>query len=58
MVVTLIDSLYSTPRPRRPSRFVGLQNYQDLAADPLFWKVLWNNTIYALATIPLSVALA
>jgi sn-glycerol 3-phosphate transport system permease protein len=58
VVVTIYDSLFSTPRPRRPSRFVGLQNYQDLAADPLFWKVLWNNTIYALATIPLSVALA
>jgi sn-glycerol 3-phosphate transport system permease protein len=27
-VNTLIDSVYSTPRPRRPSRFVGPANFE------------------------------
>ncbi len=50
--------LLSTPRPRRPSRFVGLDNYESMLADPIFWKALWNNLIYAVGTIPLSIALA
>ncbi len=58
IVATLIDSFYSTPRPNRPSRFVGLRNYEDMVADPLFWKVMWNNAVYAVGTIPLSIALA
>jgi len=58
VIRTAIDSLYSTPKGIRPSRFVGLSNYEDLAADPIFWKVLVNNTLYALGTIPLSIAIA
>jgi sn-glycerol 3-phosphate transport system permease protein len=58
VVATAIDSFFSTPRPNRPSRFVGLRNYEDMVADPLFWKVMVNNAIYALGTIPLSIALA
>jgi sn-glycerol 3-phosphate transport system permease protein len=58
VVVTLIDSFYSTPRPNRPSRFVGLRNYEDMVADPLFWKVMWNNAVYAFGTIPLAVGIA
>lgn len=58
VVATAIDSFYSTPRPNRPSRFVGLRNYEDMIADPLFWKVMGNNAVYALGTIPFSIALA
>ncbi|WP_407695467.1 carbohydrate ABC transporter permease [Siculibacillus lacustris] len=58
VVRTLIDSFYSTPKGARPSRFVGLANYQDMAADPIFWKVMVNNAIYAVGTIPASIALA
>ena len=58
IIATLIQSFYSTPKGARPSLFVGLANYQDMAADPIFWKALVNNTIYALATIPLSLGLA
>ena len=57
-VATLVDSLFSTPRPRRPSRFVGLDNYAQIAADPVFWQALGNNLLFALGTIPVSVALA
>jgi sn-glycerol 3-phosphate transport system permease protein len=55
---TIIDSLYSTPKGSRPPHFVGLDNYSDLWADPVFWRALHNNVVYALATIPASVLLA
>lgn len=57
-IQTVIDSLWSTPRGRRPSVFVGLANYERLIADPTFRRVMWNNTIYAALTIPASIALA
>src|SRR5579862_8373794 len=43
IVSTLIDSFYSTPKASRPSHFVGLSNYDDMLADPIFWKSLVNN---------------
>jgi sn-glycerol 3-phosphate transport system permease protein len=57
-VATIVDSFYSTPRPRRPSRFVSLGNYEQIVADPVFWQSLVNNLWYALGTIPVSIALA
>jgi sn-glycerol 3-phosphate transport system permease protein len=55
---TLWDSLFSTGSPIRPSRFVGIANYASLLEDPVFRKVLWNNFVFALGTIPTSIALA
>src|ERR1041384_3261442 len=55
---TLIDSFYSTPRPRRPAHFIGLDNYASIVADPVFWRSLWNNLLFAIGTIPVSIALA
>ncbi len=43
IVTTIIDSFYSTPRGRRPARFIGLDNYHAMAADPVFWKSVTNN---------------
>jgi sn-glycerol 3-phosphate transport system permease protein len=57
-LASLIDSLYSTARPRRPSRFVGLDNYAQALEDPIVWQSLWNNLWFALGTIPVSIALA
>ncbi len=57
-IATFIESFYSTPRGSRPSRFVGLDNYQALLEDPVFWQSLFNNLIYAAGTIPLSIGLA
>jgi len=57
-VVTVWNSFFSTPRGRRPSEFVGLENYERLVADEVFWKVLVNNLWFALGTIPVSIALA
>jgi sn-glycerol 3-phosphate transport system permease protein len=57
-VTTLINSFFSTPRGRRPAKFLGLANYDRLLNDPVFWKVLWNNLWFALGTIPVSIGLA
>ncbi len=57
-VKTLVSSFYSTPRGRREAKFIGLENYQNLMADDVFWKVLGNNAWFALGTIPISIGLA
>ena len=58
ILATILDSFQSTPRGRRPQRFVGLDHYATMIGDAVFWKAAVNNLIYALATIPLSIALA
>ena len=55
---TLWDSFHATPKGSRPAPFVGLENYQVMLADEVFWKSLWNNLWFALGTIPISIALA
>ncbi len=57
-IITIINSFFTTPRGRLPARFAGLDNYQKLISDEVFWKVLWNNFLYALGTVPVSIALA
>lgn len=57
-VATLAQSFYSTPRGGRPPVWVGVDNYQTMLADPVFWQALRNNALYALGTIPTSIALA
>jgi len=58
-VASLIDSFWSTPKGRRPARFVGLEHYRRmLTDDPIFIQVVWNNFLYALATVPASIGLA
>lgn len=57
-LATLWHSLYTTPKPNRPARFVGLEHYRMLAEDPVFLTALVNNAWYALGTIVPSIALA
>jgi sn-glycerol 3-phosphate transport system permease protein len=57
-IETLMDSLFATPRGGHPAPFVGLENYTALLDDTVFRQALWNNAIYAAATIPASVVLA
>ncbi|HET6600287.1 MAG TPA: sugar ABC transporter permease [Burkholderiaceae bacterium] len=57
-IATLIDSFFSTPRGGRPSVWVGLENYQVMVEDPVFWRAVRNNLWFASATIPLSIGLA
>jgi sn-glycerol 3-phosphate transport system permease protein len=55
---SFVESFTSTARPRRPSRLVGVANYEQMLADPVFWQSLGNNLWFALGTIPLSIMLA
>src|SRR5512132_2372122 len=57
-VATAWHSFFATPRPSRPTAFVGADNYRALADDPIFWQALTNNLWFALGTIPLSIALS
>ncbi len=55
---TFWHSFFSTPKGARPSVFVDVDNYRQLADDPIFWQALTNNLWYAVGTIPASIALA
>jgi sn-glycerol 3-phosphate transport system permease protein len=57
-IATLIDSVMSAPRGGRAPAFIGLENYQAMIQDPVFWKSAINNLWFALATIPASMALS
>jgi sn-glycerol 3-phosphate transport system permease protein len=55
---TFWDSFHSAPKGARAAVWVGLENYQAMAEDPVFWQAVKNNLWFAGATIPLSIALA
>lgn len=55
---TLVNSFFSSGTATRPSKFVGIENYELLATDEVFWKVVGNNIWYAVGTIPASIAIA
>ncbi len=57
-VTTVWHSLFSKATARRPARFVGLDNYEAMLADPVFWQVAKNSLWYAVGTIPTSIAIA
>ena len=57
-VATLMDSFFSTPKGTRPAQWVGLENYEVMADDPVFWQAVRNNLWFAVATIPTSIGLA
>jgi len=38
--------------------WIGLKNYQELLADPLFWESLYNTLFYTVFAVPLGVAVA
>jgi sn-glycerol 3-phosphate transport system permease protein len=57
-IMALINSFWNNASSRRPSRFVGAENYQAMLADDRLVQVLINSTIYALGTVPLAIGLA
>ena len=57
-IATVVNSLFLPGFRGAPMQFVGLENYHVLFDDPTFWKVARNNLLYALGTIPTSIALA
>jgi multiple sugar transport system permease protein len=38
--------------------FIGLENYQNLIHDPVFWQANYNTCLYALAALPLGLLIA
>ncbi len=40
------------------ARFVGLDNFKHLLADPLFWKAMGNTTVYVLTSVFIQLPLA
>ncbi len=42
----------------RDATFIGLQNYAEVAADPLFWGAFKNTFLFMLITVPIRVTLA
>jgi sn-glycerol 3-phosphate transport system permease protein len=57
-VATLLQSFFSTPKRARPAVWIGLDHYEAMLADPVFWQALRNNAVFAAGTIPTSIALA
>jgi len=57
-IASVWTSLFSRGTRRRPSEFVGLENYADLFSDPTFLTVVQNNLLYAAVTIPASILIA
>ncbi|MEM7222019.1 MAG: sugar ABC transporter permease [Pseudomonadota bacterium] len=55
---TLFHSFFTDGTAVRPAQFVGLDNYDLMLSDEVFWKVVVNNLWYAAGTIPVSIALA
>lgn len=51
-------SLYSWSSMDPTRKFVGLQNYQTLFANPIFWTALVNNVIYAVVSVAFQVCVA
>lgn len=37
-----------------PARFVGIENFQLMGDDPVFWTALWNTLLIVLVTVPAS----
>ena len=57
-LATLAKSFYSQGTALHPAVFVGLENFKLMLEDEVFWKAARNNLIYAVFTIPISIALA
>jgi len=57
IVATFVRSLFGSDKSGL-GPFAGLDNYTYMLEDPVFWQVLKNNIVFALATVPLSIALA
>ena len=46
-----------TPGPL-PTQFVGLRNFTRILEDPVFWRSIQNNFVFALVVVPVQSALA
>ena len=51
-------SMYDWKIMAKEQTFIGAANYQAMAVDPIFWKVLGNTFYFALLTMAINVALS
>jgi multiple sugar transport system permease protein len=42
----------------RPAVWIGFDNYRELLRDEVFWKTIWNTSVFAVVAIPLGVVTA
>lgn len=54
----LLNSFWNNASSRRPSKFIGVENYQTLLEDDRLAQIMLNSALYALGTIPLAIGLA
>ena len=58
LLLSITDfDLYSVANPKN-ARYVGLRNYQELLANPVFWLALKNTLYFAVVGGPLNVAVS
>lgn len=57
IIATFISSFFSQSRSKG-SYFSGMENYHTMMNDGIFWQVFGNNIVFALVTVPASIALA
>ena len=56
IIDALWDAFHTVDRQGRSD--ASLENFRQLFADPAFRKAAWNNALYGVATVPLTLALA
>lgn len=56
LLATFVLSLYDSSG-FGPREFTGLANYRELASDSTFWRATANTAVFAVATVPLSLAI-
>lgn len=55
---TIYQSFFKTGDFGRGNKFVGLTNYEKVFGDSEVWQALWNTAKYAIAEVPISIAIA
>jgi ABC-type sugar transport system permease subunit len=58
ILVGLAASLYDYEAISGRRAWIGLGNYRELLADPLFWRACWNTFLFNAVVTPLQVVLA
>ena len=56
-VQTLLYSVYRVELLKGRFTFIGLENFQDLLADPTFHRAARNTVVYVLVLVPVSAAI-
>ena len=57
IIQSLISSFYKDDLSTVQPVFTGLENYQALLTDPVFWECMKNNLLIAVVTVPASILL-